>query len=297
MSIVITGANGEFGRAVLNAVAALRPGERIVASVRDVARAADIEARGFDVRPGSFDEPDDLLAAFSGADTVFINATFFGAATELRGQRVATAIGAAADAGASRIIVTTWPNLDHAALPNVQDYAQSERLVTTAGPSWTILRLGYGLADVVARDVIWARRDGELVAPAGDARCVPAAAADLAEAAAVAIARPGHENAVYELTGPRAIDWNDLAALAASIDGRSIRYRPVGDDEYRRYLAARGFPDEVTEGLLGLYAEFRAGWAATPSPDLGRLLGRDPVDALDAVSQRVSRWSDDDRIR
>jgi NAD(P)H dehydrogenase (quinone) len=107
-----------------------------------MSRAADIEARGFDVRPGSFDEPDDLLAAFSGADTVFINATFFGAATELRGQRVATAIGAAADAGASRIIVTTWPNPDHAALPNVQDYAQSERLVRRAGPSWTILRLG-----------------------------------------------------------------------------------------------------------------------------------------------------------
>lgn len=92
--------------------------------------------------------------------------------------------------------------------------------------------------------MIWARRDGELVAPAGDARCVPAAAADLAEAAAVAIARPGHENATYELTGPRAIDWTDLAALAASIDGRSIRYRPVEPDEYRRYLAARGFPDD-----------------------------------------------------
>ena len=60
MSIVITGANGEFGRAVLNAVAALRPGERIVASVRDVARAADIKERGFDVRPGSFDRPDEL---------------------------------------------------------------------------------------------------------------------------------------------------------------------------------------------------------------------------------------------
>ena len=67
----------------------------------------------------------------------------------------------------------------------------------------------------------------------------PAAAADLAEAA-VAIARPGHENATYELTGPRAIDWTDLAALAASIDGRSIRYRPVDHHEYRRYLAARG---------------------------------------------------------
>jgi NAD(P)H dehydrogenase (quinone) len=296
MSIVITGANGEFGRAVLNAVAALRPGERIVASVRDVARAADIKERGFDVRPGSFDRPDELLAAFSGADTVFINATFFGAATELRGERVATAIGAAAEVGASRIVVTTWPNLDHAVLPNVQDYARSEPLVRKAGPSWTILRLGYGLADAVARDVIWARRDGELIAPAGRARCVPAAVFDLADAAAITIARPGHENTTYELTGPRAIDWSDLAALAGSIDGRSIRYRAVEDDEYRQYLAARGLPGPVTEGLLGLYAEFRSGWAATPSPDLGRLLGRDPVDTLDAVAQRVSRWSGDNRI-
>jgi NAD(P)H dehydrogenase (quinone) len=160
MSIVITGANGEFGRGVLHAVAALAPRERIVASVRDVARAADLEGRGFEVRPGSFDQPDELRAAFSGAHAVFINATFFGAAPELRGQRVATAIRAAADAGAARVIVTTWPNLDHATLPVVQDYAQSERLVRRAGPSWTILRLGHGLADAVARDVIWARRDG-----------------------------------------------------------------------------------------------------------------------------------------
>jgi NAD(P)H dehydrogenase (quinone) len=289
MSIVITGANGEFGRGVLNAVAALSPGERIVASVRDVTRAADIAERGFEVRPGSFDQPDALPAAFSGADTVFINATFFGAATELRGQRVATAIRAAADAGAARIIVTTWPNLDHATLPNVQDFVQSERLVQQAGPSWTILRLGYGLADAAARDVIWARRDGELTAPAGHARCVPAANSDLVRAAAATIVEPGHENTRYELTGPHAIDWNDLAALAASAGGRDIRYRPVGDDEYRGYLAAQGLPEPVIDGLLGLYAEFRSGWAATPSPDLGRLLGRDPVDTLDAVSQRVPR--------
>ena len=289
MSIVITGANGEFGRGVLNAVAALAPGEQIVASVRDVARAADIQERGIEVRPGSFDDPDALLAAFRGADTVFINATFFGAATELRGQRVATAIRAAADAGAARIIVTTWPNLDHARLPNVQDYVKSERLVQEAGPSWTILRLGYGLADAVARDVIWARRDGELIAPAAGARCAPAALSDLVDAAARTVVGSGHENARYEFTGPRAIDWNDLAELAASIDGRDIRYRPVGDDEYRDYLIAQGLPVQITDGLLGLYAEFRSGWAATLSPDLGRLIGRDQVDTLDAVSQRVPR--------
>jgi NAD(P)H dehydrogenase (quinone) len=287
MTIVITGANGEFGRGVLNAVIALAPGQRVVASVRDVAQAADLRERGIEVRPGSFDEPDALPAAFSGADTVFVNATFFGADTGLRGRRVAAAIRAAASAGAARVILTTWPNLDHAALPNVQDYVESERLVAEAGPSWTILRLGYGLADAVARDVTWARRDGELIAPVAAARCTPAAVSDLVDAAALAIVAPASGNVRYEFTGPRAIDWSDLAALATSIDGRDIRYRPVEDEEYRAYLAAQGLPGQVIEGLLNLYAEFRSGWAATPSSDLGRLLGRDLVDTLEAVRERV----------
>jgi len=288
MTIVITGANGEFGRGVLNAVAALAPGLRVVATVRDPARAADLRERGIEVRPGSFDDAAALPAAFSGAETVFINATFFGAGAELRGRRVATAIRAAVGAGAARIILTTWPNLDHAGLPDVQDFIQSERLVQAAGPSWTILRLGYGLADAIARDVMWARRDGELVAPAAAARCAPAAVSDLIDAAALTIVEPGHDNARYEFTGPRAIDWSDLASLAASIDGRDIRYRPVDDDEYRAYLVGQGLPGQVIEGLLALYAEFRSGWAATPSPDLSRLLGRELVDTLDAVRQRLA---------
>jgi len=291
MSIVITGANGEFGRGVLDAVAALAPGEDLVAAVRDVGRAADLRERGLEVRPGSFDDPQALAGAFAGARAVLVNATFFGVASELRGRRVAAAIRAAADAGAGRVIVTTWPDLDHAALPAVRDYAQSERLVREAGPAWTILRLGYGLADAGARDVIWARRDGQLLAPAAAARCAPAAVPDLVDATARAITGAGHEGRCYELTGPRAIGWDDLAALAASLDGRDIRYRPAGEEEYRAYLAARGLGGPVIDGLLGLYAEFRSGWAATPAPDLARLLGRDPVDSLDAVRQRVPRVS------
>jgi NAD(P)H dehydrogenase (quinone) len=246
-------------------------------------------------RPRAADRaaPAAATAAFAGARAVLVNATFFGAATELRGRRVATAIRAAASAGAERVIVTTWPDLDHAALPDVADYARSERLAREAGPSWTILRMGYGLADAVARDVTWARQDGELLAPAAGARCAPAAVADLAEAAARAIAGAGHEGRRYELTGPRAIGWSDLAALAGSMDGRDIRYRPATDEEYRAYLAGRQLPGQAIEGLLGLYAEFRSGWAAAPSPDLARLLGRDPVDTLEAVRQRVPRWTGD----
>ncbi len=285
MRIVITGANGEFGRGVLEAVAARWPDAQLVATVRDTVRASDLAARGIDVRPGDFDEADVLRHSFAGADLVFINVTFFGANPELRGRRAENAIRAAA--GAARIVLTSWPGLERTALPNVSDYAGSERLVQQAGPAWTILRLGYGIADALAREVTWAREDGELVAPAADARATPPSVPDLIDAAATTIVEAGHESACYEITGPRAIDWSDLAALAGSLDGREIRYRAVGENEYRSYLAPRDLPDGVIGSLLALYAEFRSSWYASPTPVLGQLIGRPPLDSLEAVRQRV----------
>jgi NAD(P)H dehydrogenase (quinone) len=285
MRFVITGGNGEFGRGVVEAVAARVPEARLVATVRDPERGAGLTARGIEVRPGEFDEPTRLRDAFAGADVVLVNATFFGVDPGLRGRRVENAITAAA--GAGRIVLTSWPDAEVATLSAVQDYARSEELVRAAGPAWTILRFAAGLADAVGRDVSWARQDGELVAPAGDARCTPAAMSDLIDAAAVAVTGTGHENACYEITGPHAIGWSELAGLAGTMDGRVIEYRAVDDDQYRAYLAARELPGPIVDGLLALYAEFRSGWSAMPSPVLADLIGRAPLDSLQAVRNRV----------
>lgn len=287
MTLVITGANGEFGRTVLDTAIAAAPGERVVASVRDPAKSGDLLTRGVEVRAGSFDEPDRLRNTFAGADTVVVNATFFAATPELRGQRVASAIRAATDAGARRIVLTTWPDLDNCDIPEVRDYVASEALVRSAGPQWTILRLGNGLADALARDVIWARRDGELVAPAAQATSVPAAVRDLAEATARVAVGSGHDGKLYELTGPRAIGWSDLAELASEADATPVPYRAVTDAEYRDYLAGLGLQENYVEGLLALYSGFRSGWNSRPDSTLARLLGRDPVDGLDAVRDRL----------
>jgi hypothetical protein len=43
---------------------------------------------------------------------------------------------------------------------------------------------------------------------------------------------------------------------------------------------------EVTDGLLDLYAAFRPGWASTSRDELERLLGRAPIDPIEALSMR-----------
>jgi NAD(P)H dehydrogenase (quinone) len=157
---------------------------------------------------------------------------------------------------------------------------------------WTVVRVGFGLPAALARDVLAARRDGVLTAPAADARLAVGAPEDQAEATARILAANGpgagpHDGVTYELTGPDAIGWAELAELA----GPGIEYRPEPEAEFRARAVARGFPPPVADQLLALYACIRTGWAGTPTNDVAALLGRPPAGARAAVSAAVDGWS------
>jgi NAD(P)H dehydrogenase (quinone) len=275
--ILVTGANGPFGRAVVEQLLTRVPPGELAVSVRDASR---FDRPGVTVREGDFDRPASL--DFSGADVVLVNGTNYGAAPAVRAQQQAAAITAARVAGA-RVVVTSWPDLERSSLPAAADYPATEALVRARPGPWTIVRLTYGMAASLARDVRMART--ELVAPAGTARATPAHVDDLAEAVAGVLTSSGHDGRTYELTGPDAITWDDLAGLAG------VPYRAVSDDEFRALVRATGFPEAAIEALIEYYQAFRSGWAATPSTDLEALLGRRPTRSLDAVRHAVATWA------
>ncbi|MCU1422484.1 MAG: NmrA family protein [Microbacteriaceae bacterium] len=284
--IVVTGANGEFGGGVARALLDAGVGE-LVATVRDPSRSDELRERGADVRAADFDNPDQLVHAFAGADVVLINATFFGTVTALREQRIANAIDATRAANVPRVVMTSWPDLEHCDLAAIGDYRASEARLSSTSADWTILRFGYGIADAVARDVMWAIRDGRLVAPAGSAVIRPAAVSDLIEATATVLTSDDHSREIVELRNPAAVDWNDLAGLASDVSARAIDYEPVDDEGYREYLETIDLNPAFADGLLELYRVIRSGWASTEDGPLERLLGRAAIAPLDAVRSRV----------
>jgi NAD(P)H dehydrogenase (quinone) len=286
--ILVTGANGLYGRSVIENLLARMPSRDLAVSVRDPAKAADLARQGCDVRHGDFDQPETLCDAFAGAETVLINGTNYGTASEVRAHQQAAAIRAAEAAGVSRIVITSWQDLDNCRLEMASDFPGTEKLAAASAPACTILRLTYGMATALARDVKSALSTGALSAPAGDARATPAAAADLAEATANVLAEEGHSGKTYELTGPETITWDDLASLASTLAGQEIRYCPVSDDEFRAQVAAAGWPPAAVEMLIAYYGALRDGWASTPSSDLAALLHRPPVGSLEAVRQALT---------
>ena len=66
--IVVTGANGQLGRGVVESLLVRMPPGGLVASVRNAGQAATLAARGVEVRTGDFAAADSLATAFRGAD-------------------------------------------------------------------------------------------------------------------------------------------------------------------------------------------------------------------------------------
>ena len=70
--IVVTGATGKLGRLVVEGLLQKLPPSRIAVAVRNPEKAADLSARGVEVRRADYDAPETLNAAFAGATKVLL---------------------------------------------------------------------------------------------------------------------------------------------------------------------------------------------------------------------------------
>lgn len=279
--IIVTGANGKLGRAVVEQLLARMPAPQIGASVRSPAQAGALAAQGVAVRQGDFADPASLARAFAGAAQVLIVSSSTTGEESLRLHR--NAIDAAARAGVGRILYTSHmgasPESHFAPMP---DHAATEEMLHRTGVAFTSLRNGFYASSAI--QVLGdAARTGELIAPE-DGPVSWTAHADLAEAAALALSEGGLDGITSALTGAEALDLAAVAAIAADLVGRPIRRVVVPDDAYKAGMVAHGVPEHHAEMLLGMFRASRAGEFAHVDPALARLLGRPPTPFRDVLA-------------
>lgn len=283
--IVVTGASGTLGRAVLEHLLARTPAEGVAASVRDPQQVTDLARRGVRVRRGDFADPDGLAHAFEGASQVLVVST--DGTGEESVHRHRAAVEAAVKAGARRVLYTSHMGADPTSpfLP-MPDHAATEDALRQAGVAFTSLRNGF-YASTVPLLLAGALATGELRAPE-DGPVAWTTHADLAEATAVALVHGGLDGVTPPLTAAAALDMSEVAALAGPLVGRDIRRVVVPDDEYRSGLVAHGVPGPAADLLVGLFAAARRGDFASADPTLSRLLDRTPVSLQEFLGGALS---------
>jgi uncharacterized protein YbjT (DUF2867 family) len=177
-----------------------------------------------------------------------------------------TAVDAALDAGVKRIVYLSFvgASADNTFTLGRHHWA-TEQHIRASGARWTFVRMSLYM-DFIPH---FAGKDGVIRGPAGEGRVAAVLRDDLADAVVTVLTTDGHDEAVYEITGPSAFSLAEIAQLLGA------HYVDETEQEAYASRATYGAPDWEVEGWVTSYLAIRNGEVETVSDDLRRLTGRD----------------------
>lgn len=286
MSIVVTGATGQLGRLVIDALLSTVPAGSVAAVVRDQEKAADLAERGVELRIADYGKPETLAGAFAAGDRVLLIS-----GSEV-GQRVAqhtAVIAAAKAAGVAQLAYTGVLGGPEADFLLADEHKATERAILDSGLPYTFLRNGWytenytaNLAPVLAH--------GAVVSNAGEGRIASATRADYAAAAAAVLTGPAEEhlNRAYELSGDVSWSLAEYAAEVALQSGREITYTNVPAAAHLEILTGAGVPRQFAEILVDVDRAVEHGALAARGDDLSRLIGRPTTPIAETIGAALA---------
>ncbi|AQW54005.1 NAD(P)H-binding protein [Streptomyces violaceusniger] len=279
--IVVTGATGNVGRPLVEALAAV--GEQVTAVSR---RPGGTELpEGVRHHQADLADPGSLRPALDGADALFL----LFAGELLTGERpVRELLETAGSAGVRRVVVLssqaaeTRPQaISHAPLRAL------EEAVRASGLDWTVLRPGgFGSNAFAWAESVRTRRT--VAAPFGDVGLPVVDPADIAEVAAATLRGRGHAGRTYELTGPAPVSPRQQAQTIGDALGEPVRFTELSREQARAELL-RFMPEPVADGTLDILGEPTAAEQRV-SPDVERVLGRPPRAFADWAMRNIAAF-------
>jgi uncharacterized protein YbjT (DUF2867 family) len=111
----------------------------------------------------------------------------------------------------------------------------------------------------------------------GNARTSYLDVRDIAAVAAKVLAGGEHRGKTYELNGPEALTYTQLAEKISKHAGRPVQYADIPAEAQRNAMLDQGMPAWQVDALLELREYYTSGNGGTVDQLLPRLLGRAPI--------------------
>jgi NAD(P)H dehydrogenase (quinone) len=271
--ILVTGAAGKSGKAVVKALAA--KGAQVRALIRNPEHAGALLALGAtEVSFGSFEDARALALAAAGIQAIYHICPNVSRDEVAYARQVAAA---ARTYGVRRLVYHSVLHPQIEAMPHHWQKMRVEEMLFAADLDLTVLQPSAYMQNILG---VWdgILRDGVFRFP------YPAATRlslvdldDLGEAAAIVLTQDGHGGATYELAGTPALSQTEVASSLAAVLGRSVRAEeePLATWEARARAGGMGDYERATlAAMFRYYAEH--GLIGNPNT-LRWLLGRAPT--------------------
>ncbi|MGG6108061.1 SDR family oxidoreductase [Pantoea allii] len=283
--IAVTGATGQLGRLVIEALRKKIAADHIVATVRSPAKAGDLAALGVVVREADYNKPDTLAAAFKGVDKVLL---ISGSEVGQREAQHRAVIDAAKAAGVKFIAYTSLLHTDTSPLSLGIEHRATEAMLATSGVPYALLRNGW-YTENYAASIAPALAHHVFLGAAGEGRISSAARQDYAEAAAEVMVRDAQAGKVYELAGDDSYTLAEFAAEIAAQSGEKVDYVNLPQAEFAAALKAAGLPAPLADLLADSDVGVAQGGLFDDSRTLSQLIGRPTTAYQDVIRATLAK--------
>ena len=279
--ILITGAGGKTGRAIIRTLVACGATVRALAHRPNQTQA--LQELGAQVVLGDMRDRATMDRAARGARAIYHICSNMNPAEVEIGEGV---IVAARAAGVEHVVYHSVLHPQVEAMPHHWSKLRVEEKLFESGLAYTILQPAAYMQNVLA---YWnpIMEQGVYPVPyAVEARLSMVDLEDVAAAAALVLTEPGHTGATYELAGPEALSQVEVAAILSRQLGCRVQAQAVPLDEWERKARASGMNDYAVETLLRMFRYYDS-FGLCGNPNILNWLLRRPATTFSAFVARI----------
>jgi NAD(P)H dehydrogenase (quinone) len=279
--ILVTGAAGKTGRAVIQDLAA--KGQRVRGLVRRQEQSITLERLGvLDYVVGDMGAQETLEEAAEGVKAIYHICPNMHPDEVTIGERI---IRAAQSAGIERFV---YHSVLHPQIEIMAHHWQKMRVeekLFESGLSYTILQPAAYMQNVLAN---WDRikKDGAYTVPYGlQTRLSMVDLQDVAEVAGAVLTERGHEGAIYELCGGEILSQSEVARILGVFLGREVAAEVILLEQWEEEARSVGLSDYTVDTLLKMFRYYDEFGFWGSGRVLGWLLGHSPTTFTDFLGE------------
>lgn len=233
MNVAVVGATGKTGQAVTARL--LAGGHQVRALARESARLRALAHKGAESFPGDLSDPEILRAAFTGVDGVYYcspvglqQADPFG----VERSWTRNAFAAAQAAGVAHFVYLSVHGADRPrGVVLIDTKHRLEVELSIAKLPYTVLRPNWFMDNLEISNAAQLLAGAFGYPLSAEARLQPVAVRDIAEVAVRAL-ETGPRRAAFEVLGPAALTFPQMAEILSQALGRAVAYHPLHRKEF-----------------------------------------------------------------
>jgi len=276
----VSGATGTVGTEVVRAL--LAGGYAVKAASRHPQKS--IEEFGDAVEAVHFDFSDEsTFSAADGTDGVFV----LGPPMVLDLFNLLTPFIDYVTGKSQRIVYLSANGMDD--LKELPFHAQAEQKLKASDADWRIVRPGFFMQNLgnYERENIEQRK--MVFVPAGDEKTAFVSTRDVGNSVAKLLTDDACRHQTFTLTGPDAMNYDQVAKLLSDVLGEEIVYPNPDEATYRHVLSQAGAPDFVADYMIPVYGLIKDGKTREVTDDVEKLTGQKPETLREVIARDFTK--------